>query len=93
MCLLYGMPTWNFVLSAWSKRLKVSTIVIFLECNAFSFLYVNFSTLLEIKEREREEEREQLNHKDIASYVLELFGNLTFVLVILFSGGMGEGGI
>ena len=73
--------------------------MIFLECNAFSFLYVNFSTLLEIKERERErerereEEREQLNHKDIASYVLELFGNLTFVMVILFSGGMGEGGI
>jgi len=62
--------------------------VIFLECITFSFLFVNFSTLLE-----REREREQLNHKYIASYVLELFGNLTFVTVILFWGGMGERGI
>ena len=84
--LLYGMPTWKFVLSAWSKSLTFSTIGISLDCIVFSFLFIYFST-----SRVWERENNWIIKILVITWI-ELFSNLTFVTVILFWRGMEEGG-
>lgn len=69
------------------KVLTVSTIGISLDCIAFSFLFIYFST-----SRVWERENNWIINILVITWI-ELFSNLTFVTVILFWRGMEEGGV